>query len=348
MKILSRMLAALAPAALVLALVAPATAPAQQRSLVVSTFAIQQDATRRNLYAPFEAQCGCRVVTDLGNSAERLAKLEARRASPEVDVAVLSDVNAAEAAQKGLIEPIDPAALSNFARLHDFAKDPVGGGFGVGYTFYSTSVVYRTDKLPQLASWKDLWSPALKGRLALPNITTTQGPLLLFMADRVHGGTSPDFQVGLAKVAEIKDSTVVFYERSAQLTQLFQQEEIWAAVTGRFNWPNIRKLDLPLGWAQLAEGQTGGINVLTLVKGARNRDLALRFIDAWLSTEVQTRMAMDLVDSPTNKEVRLPPAIAEQLSYGEDIARAIRLIPPAEALANQRAWVAGWNARIAR
>ena len=46
MKILSRMLAALAPAALVLALVAPATAPAQQRSLVVSTFAIQQDATR--------------------------------------------------------------------------------------------------------------------------------------------------------------------------------------------------------------------------------------------------------------------------------------------------------------
>ncbi len=346
MKIVSRMLAALVPAALVFALAAPA--PAQQRSLVVSTFAIQQDATRRNLYAPFEAQCGCRVVTDLGNSAERLAKLEARRASPEVDVAVLSDVNAAEAAQKGLIEPIDPAALSNFARLHDFAKDPVGGNFGVGYTFYSTSVVYRTDKLPQLASWKDLWSPALKGRLALPNITTTQGPLLLFMADRVHGGTSPDFQVGLAKVAEIKDSTVVFYERSAQLTQLFQQEEIWAAVTGRFNWPNIRKLDLPLGWAQLAEGQTGGINVLTLVKGARNRDLALRFIDAWLSAEVQTRMAMDLVDSPTNKEVRLPPAIAEQLSYGEDIARALRLIPPAEALANQRAWVAGWNARIAR
>ena len=41
------------------------------------------------------------------------------------------------------------------------------GIFLLGYTFYSTSIVYRTDKV-QIASWKDLWSASLKNRLVLP------------------------------------------------------------------------------------------------------------------------------------------------------------------------------------
>jgi spermidine/putrescine-binding protein len=76
---------------------------AQQATLVVSNFAIAQDLMRKDLYAPFEAKCNCKIVVDAGNAADRLAKLEARKGNPEADIAVLADFTALEAARKDLI-----------------------------------------------------------------------------------------------------------------------------------------------------------------------------------------------------------------------------------------------------
>jgi putative spermidine/putrescine transport system substrate-binding protein len=36
-------------------------------------------------------------------------------------------------------------------------------------------LVYRSDKIAPLTSWKDLWRPELKGRVAFPDVSTTQG-----------------------------------------------------------------------------------------------------------------------------------------------------------------------------
>ncbi|MEN9539503.1 MAG: hypothetical protein RLZZ126_1738 [Pseudomonadota bacterium] len=322
------------------------TTAAQERKLVVSAFGVSQDLLRKNLYAPFEAKCKCKIEVVVGNAADRLAKLDARKANPEVDVAVLSDFNAMEAAQKDLIEPIDVTRLKNYAKLHDLAKDPIGNHMGVGYTWFATSIIYRTDKV-KIDSWKDLAKPELKGRLALPNITTTQGPALLLMMDKAHSGTTPNLATGIQKVADLKGGVVTFYERSAQLVQLFQQDEIHAAVAGRFNWPLLKKLNLPLAWATPKEGQTGGINVMVLVKGSKNKDLAYAFMDEWISTEAQTRLAMDLVDSPANKEVKLPKDVADTLTYGADMAKALNRITPAQHLLHRKSWVDGWNAKIA-
>jgi len=146
----------------------------------------------------------------------------------------------------------------------------------------------------------------------------------------------------------VKPNVVTFYERSAQLLQLFQQDEIWAAPLGRFNWANIKKLNMPLAWATPTEGQTGGINVMVVTKNGKNRELALRFMDMWLSTDIQTKLAMELVDSPANKEVVLPADVADNLTFGPETVNAVRLIPPADVIANRDAWLAGWNAKVAR
>jgi len=66
-------------------------------------------------------------------------------------------------------------------------------------------------------------------------------------------------------------------------------------------------------------------------------------MDFWLSTEVQTALAEKLVDSPANKEARVSPEIAENLTYGEDIVKNLKLIPSAVALANREAWLSHWN-----
>jgi len=335
-----------AVAALVLIGAGAATATAQP-TLTISVYGVSQDSYKKALYAPFEQICGCTLVVETGNSAERLAKLEARRDAPIIDVAALSDSDALVAARKGLIQPLIVSKLPNIDKLYDFAVDPLGDHLAVGYTYYSTSIVFRSDRV-RLVSWADLLGDKLKGRVALPNISTTQGPLTLHMLDKAFGGQTSDYATAIAKLGDNKASVVTFYERGAQIAQLFQQDEIDAAVMGRFSWGLITKLKLPIVWSVPKEGQTGGMNVLTLVKGSKNVELAHRLIDYWLSEEVQTKLALDQTDSPANRDVKVPDNIAEGLTYGEETARSLSLIPPATMLENREAWLAGWNARVAR
>ena len=123
------------------------SAHAEDRTLTISVYALSQDDYNNIVYAPFEQKCGCKLVVETGNSVERLAKMEANKANPVIDMAVISMADALAAARAGLIDKIDTSKLANYDKLYDIAKDPNGDGMSVGYTFYATSVIYRADKM---------------------------------------------------------------------------------------------------------------------------------------------------------------------------------------------------------
>lgn len=318
---------------------------AADKTLTISVYAFAQDDFKEILYKPFEEKCGCKLVVETGNSVERLAKMEANKASPVVDMAVVSMADALQASRAGLIDKIDTSKLSNFDKLYDIAKDPNKDGMSVGYTFYATSIVYRTDKM-KIESWADLLKPEYAPHIAFPNVTTNQGPTALYMLEKSLGHNEADLKNAIAAVGEKSDDIVTFYVKSSQLVQLMQQEEIWAAPIGRFSWAPFTKLDLPLGWATPKEGQTGGMNVMVVTKDSKNRDLALEFMDFWLSTEIQTKIAEKLVDSPANKEVKVSDEIADNLTIGEETAKSLQLIPSDVVLDNRDTWLKEWNAKI--
>jgi putative spermidine/putrescine transport system substrate-binding protein len=335
---------ALIASAALLAL-SPLAAKAEEKTLTISVYAFAQDDFKTIVYDPFEAKCGCKLVVETGNSVERLAKMEANKASPVIDMAVVSMADALSASRKDLINKIDTSKLSNFGKLYDLAKDPNSDGMSVGYTFYATSIAYRSDKM-KIESWADLLKPEYVGHVAFPNVTTNQGPPALFMLGQALGSDHPDLKAPIEALGEKKDEIVTFYEKSSQLVQLMQQEEIWAAPIGRFSWAGFTKLDVPVAWATPKEGQTGGMNVMVVTKGSKNRDLALQFMDFWLSTEIQTKLAEKLVDSPANKEVKLSEEAANNLTYGEETAKSLKLIPSAAALDNRAAWLKEWNEKV--
>ncbi|MBB4567798.1 ABC transporter substrate-binding protein [Rhizobium leucaenae] len=318
---------------------------AEERTLTISVYAFAQDDYKKLVYDPFEAKCDCKLVVETGNSVERLAKMQENKANPVVDLAAVSMADALQASRAGLIDKIDTSKLSNFNKLYDVAKDPNGDGMSVGYTFYATSIAYRSDKM-KIDSWADLLKPEYVGHVAWPNITTNQGPPALYMLGFALGRNTPDLSAPIAAIGEHKGDIVTFYEKSSQLVQLMQQEEIWAAPIGRFSWTGFTKLDVPVAWATPKEGQTGGMNVLVITKGSKNQDLALQFMDFWLSTEVQTALAAKFVDSPANKEVKLPGEVAKNLTYGEDTAKSLKLIPSAVALDQRNGWVKEWNDKV--
>jgi len=323
-------------------------AVAEDKTLTISVYGVSQDAYKEALYAPFEAKCGCKLVIEMGNSSERLAKLEANAAKPVVDVIAFSDANALEAAGKDLIQPVDPAKLPSLADAYEFARDPVGGNMAVGYTFYGTSIVYDSDVIDGVDSWLDLFSDELKGQVALPNVSTTQGPLALQMIETALGSDDPKFGKAIDMVAQHRDDIVTFYEKGGQIPQLMQQGEIAVSVIGRFGWANLLKTVPSARWATPKEGQSGGMNVLSIVKGAHDPELAHQFIDYWLSAEVQQKLAEGQVDSPVNQKVTVSDEIAEGLSYGPEMAAAIRFLPAKSTLENRDAWLEAWNAKVAQ
>ncbi|MBB3395051.1 MULTISPECIES: ABC transporter substrate-binding protein [unclassified Rhizobium] len=335
---------ALIASAALLAL-SPLAAKAQDKTLTISVYAFAQDDFKTIVYDPFEAKCGCKLVVETGNSVERLAKMDANKANPVIDMAVVSMADALSASRKDLIDKIDTSKLSNFGKLYDLARDPNADGMSVGYTFYATSIAYRSDKM-KIESWADLLKPEYIGHVAFPNVTTNQGPPALYMLGQALGKDNPDLKAPIEALGEKKDEIVTFYEKSSQLVQLMQQEEIWAAPIGRFSWAGFTKLDVPVAWATPKEGQTGGMNVMVVTRGSKNRDLALQFMDFWLSTEIQTKLAEKLVDSPANKEVKLSEAAANNLTYGEETAKSLKLIPSAAALDNRATWLKEWNEKV--
>jgi len=316
--------------------------------LVVSTYGFNKEKFRNILFDPFEKQCGCKIIVEGGNNAARLTKLEAQAGKGNYDLAVFADFAAIEAKTKGLTQAIDVSKLSNYAKVFDFAKDPIGGNFGIGYTFYSSSIVYRGDKIDNISSWNDLFSDKLKGRVAIPNVSTTQGPLTLFMVDKAQGGSGESFTKALDKISASKDDIVTFYNRSSELITLFAQDEVWAAPVGRFAWGRLIKANPSLKWSIPSEGQTGGMNVMVIPAGTKHVDQVHKLIDFWLSTPVQTALAEELVDSPANSEAKVSDAKAALLTYGEDQVKAINFLKADIIIRNRDAWVKTWNEKIAR
>jgi putative spermidine/putrescine transport system substrate-binding protein len=322
-----------------------ASGAAAEETLTISVYSFAQDAYKTALYDPFEELCGCELVIETGNSVERMAKIEANAADPVIDMAVISSHDALSLAQKGLLQPIDTSKLSSFDRLYPAAQDPIGGNMAVGYTFYASSIVYRSD-LVTIESWSDLLGEDLAGSVSLPNITGTQGPLTLMMLDKAAGGDASDFTSTISAIGESADDIVTFYSRSSELAQLMNQEEVIAAPVGRFAWSRFKSSPLPFAWAEPSEGQAGGMNVMIMTKDNGNEELAYKLMDYWLSTEVQTRIAESLIDSPANMDVVVSDDIAENLTYGAELIGSLNILDPATIITNRDGWVEQWNAEV--
>ena len=320
----------------------------QTRTLTISSFGLNQPLIDKNITRPFETICGCKVVHEVGNNADRLAKLIARKDNPNIDVALLGDYFARAAIKQDLLEPLDARKMSNLNQIYDFAKNPLGSNYGVAFTAYTISLAYRTDKISTpITSWRDLWRPELKGRIALPNITTTQGPPVVFATNRTYGGTDNNVDPGFKQLAALKPNVLTFYNQSSQVASLFAQDEIWVAPIGRFAWGTMLNTGKPLAWARLKEGQVGLMNTASIVKGSKNGDLAHQFINFMISKGVQTAQANDLVDSPINKTVQLKPAKAAQLTTIAEFAN-MRFLDAGYLLGVRDEWIARWNKEIAR
>jgi putative spermidine/putrescine transport system substrate-binding protein len=324
------------------ALLATAGGAAAKDTLTISWWGYNGDKLNEIIIEPFKQICDCDVVFETGNNADRLNKL-AIRGGKGVDVIYLTDAYSQIGIEKGLFQEIDRSKLTNVAKLYDIAQAPQGN-FGPAYTLGRIGIVYDADTVAPLTSWGDLWRSDLANTISLPGITTTSGPMVVLQAG-AHAGVDAyeDADAAFAAIEELKPNVVKNYNTGSEMVNLISTGEAKVSVTQDFTLASLREAVPSMAWAELSDGDIAVLNTVNIPTGSENVELAHKFIDFILSTEIQQQNAEQGVDAPVSTEVELTPEQAEMWTYGDDKIASLNRLDYGKLNAAKTDWVDRWN-----
>lgn len=206
----------------------------------LSTFALNQDIVESTVISPFEKDKNVDVTLDVGTAEERLTKLES--GTTEVDAIELSQINASEGKTKDLFTKISKSEVPNISNLSDGAKAIWKKGLGVPYAVNSIGIIYDEKAVGfKINSWDDLWKASLKGKISIPDISTTFGPAMLYVASD-HAGkdiTSDKGKAAFNALEELSPNVVKTYSKSSDLANMFSSGEISVAVIADYAYSTV-------------------------------------------------------------------------------------------------------------
>ncbi|MCQ1851613.1 ABC transporter substrate-binding protein [Neorhizobium galegae] len=333
----------LATLALLATLGGTATASAQSKTLTISWWGYNGEKMTANIIDPFKKICGCDIVFETGNNADRLNKLKLRDGKG-VDVIYLTDSFSQLGIEQGLFQPVDPAKIPNLSEIYELGRAPQGK-YGPAYTIGRIGLVYDSAKVnPPVTSWNDLWRPDLKSSVSLPGITTTAGPMVVVQAGK-HAGVDPYASTDKAfeAVEALKPNVVKNYNTGSELVNLISTGEVRVAIGQDFTLASMQAAVKTMTWAKLKDGDIATLNTVNIPKGSTNVELAHQFINFILSKDVQQKEAEQGVDAPISTKVQLTPDQAKIWTYGADQVSSLSRVDYAKMNAAKTDWIDRWN-----
>ena len=256
--------------------------------LVLSTYGLSEDISEDEVYTPFEQEFGCEIVTETGGTNDRYTKLAADSES-SIDVIELSQAMTAKGADEGLFDTIDLSKIPNAENLIPAAKELAENGQGIPYTINSIGIIYNPELTGfEIKSFDDLWDSRLEGMVSIPEITTTFGPAMVYVAGD-HAGTPVAEDEGKAAfeaLAELKPNLVKTYTKSSDLINMFTSGEVAAAVVGDFGVPTIVAANPDLVYVT-PEETYANFNTINITKNCKNKDLAIDFLKSTFAGSVK-------------------------------------------------------------
>lgn len=316
------------------------TGRAQQPAITVQIWGTTWANPMKRLSEAFAKETGIAVNYETQTSAgEGLVKIQAARARREVDVwfttASVAE-RAAEDTQLFIKLPYDkiPNAekLNKNARAERFVADAA----------YAIVIIYRPDLVQKpIVGWKDLWDPAFKGKIAVPNMQMFQGRMLMLCAN-INGGSEKNIDKGFECLASIKPNIALFYSSDHQARQMLGQGEVVAMVGSTTHAKAL--LDQGANVKIAAARPTPLDYDGCMIVNNPRQELAAKYVDYVLRTDVQEDIAKSRGVMPVNPAAKAPefltgivPAAGEALVVDEKLLNS-----------NIGDWTARFNREIAR
>jgi putative spermidine/putrescine transport system substrate-binding protein len=162
----------------------------------------------------FEEATGIKVnVVTQSTSGEGLAKLQAQRSNPTVDVWFTTNSVAATASKdRELFAKIPLDKVPNTAGL-------IPGSYNenwVAMYYYPIGIIYDAEATPfKIDKWQDLWSPEVGKSIIAPSMSIYQGSLLM-IANKINGGTIDNVDPGFEALEKLHKNVALYYTSDSQ------------------------------------------------------------------------------------------------------------------------------------
>lgn len=317
-----RKLAAAAAGGLLFPTIAMRRASAQDRALHVGVYnSAQGQLIRREVIPQFERANRCKVFATEGATLANIASLRATRNSPRFSVMSMDDVGMPQAKAEGLIDRLDASLIPNLAKV--YPRFVFEDGYGVGFAVSSASVFYNPQAVRGgIGSYEQIWDPKFRRRFLLNTPKNTQSVLMLIVAASLATGKPlAEAQYvadeGWGKLNELRPNVLTVYDGEALVMQVAQgQADLGGIEYSKAIFPHTAR-NVPLDMATPKEGSFTGINGMTLVKDAPERELGCAFINHILEPSVSQMLAERTLSAPTVAGIEFKPEVARFLAYPE-------------------------------
>jgi spermidine/putrescine-binding protein len=262
----------------------------------------------------FEEKFHCKISASyMGSSDELVAKLRGGSAGNYDVISPSSDV-ATSIADAGLALALDLSQIPSYDRLSpQLTSLPLvrlkGQVYGVPFMWGPDPLLYDTTifaKAPE--SWTVLWDPKYRGKISVWDDLST-----VYMAAQILGFDKPepsqlynltDAQLDAVKkkLLELKPNIRKMWSTGGELTNLFQNHEVVAAM----GWPlmtnQLRKINFPVGEIIPKENTTGWIDHLMITAGSDNKELAHKFLEYMVEAQTQKKVTDVTGYTPANPQ----------------------------------------------
>lgn len=296
------------------ALISAPVAASADEMVFASWGGAYQDAIKQAWITPFTAETGVEVIEDTEPEVARIRGM-VDTGTVEWDVVTGGGSTVMQGVEYGLFEKITDEMVDQSAVLPDARTD-----YGVPSEIFSTVIGYSKEAFPKGGpkTFADFWDvEKFPGARALPNKPSTvlEAALLadgVAMADVYTTLSTPEgLERALAKVAELKPHVPVWWSSGAQPVQAIGSGEVVMALgwNGRFQAGIDEGLPIEMSWDE----SIAQVGYFMLVKGAPNRDAALKFLNYIAKPEHQAEFSKYVAYGPTTLAA-LPLIDAERMA----------------------------------
>lgn len=262
----------------------------------------------------FEEEYQCKVAaSSMGSSDELVAKLRGGSAGNYDVISPSSDV-ATMIASAGLASVLDLGKIPSYSQLSpQLTSLPLvranGQTYGVPFMWGPDPLIYdATAFSTPPASWAVFWDPKYRGKISVWDDLST-----VYMAAQILGYDKPDphqlynlsddqLEAVKKKLLELKPNIRKMWSTGGELTNLFQNHEVVAAM----GWPlmtnQLRKSNFPVGETIPKENTTGWIDHLMITAGSENKELAYKFLEYMIEAQTQKKVTDVTGYTPANPQ----------------------------------------------
>ncbi len=291
--------------------------------------------------AAFAEATGHTVVHEYFNSEqEMLTKL---RTNPGAyDVVMINAVFTPQAAEEGLIAPMDTSAIANYSGIPaSFAEDQKlnhdGTVYGVPWTWGLTSFAINTQSFDAPpASIEALWDKSYEGRVSIRD-DALEAMQIGALATGQDINNITDMEAVTAKLAALMPQLRTFWSSENDWNQYMAAGELDVATYWSGSASRSAGMGLPVAFVVPREGAIGWLDGLSIPATSTHKEAAAQFINWMIDPAFYVKWDADgapasanalaaaaLTDEAFNKAVLGDPEVAARVHFQDAISDETR------------------------